>query len=73
MKWIKAIAELATWALLAPILMLGYFAGWVWIGLAAGFRLAAITCEAMGDDRHAWTVRVTRRPHPAAQEGANGS
>lgn len=64
MTWVKTIAELATWFALAPLLFIGYVAGWVWIGLAAGFRLAGITCESMADDRHAWTVRITRTPTP---------
>lgn len=57
----KAFGELMLYLMLAPLLVVGYVAGFAYIALASGFRLAAITIEAMEDDRRAWKLRLEIR------------
>ena len=57
----KAFGELMLYLMLAPLLVVGYVAGLAYLALVSGFRLAAITLEAMEDDRRAWKLRLETR------------
>lgn len=57
----KPFCEMMLYLMLAPLLVVGYIAGFAYIALAAGFRLAGITLEAMENGRSAWRLRLEIR------------